>query len=45
MDYDKTEIPTTYGKARALAPETLRLLQNLLSVYVDQAEMSLVIVA
>lgn len=43
MNYDKTEIPTTYDKARALVPETLRLWQNLLSVYVDQAEMSLVI--
>src|SRR5256885_517425 len=43
MNYDKTEVPTTYDKARALVPETLRLWQNLLSVYVDQAEMSLVI--
>jgi hypothetical protein len=25
MDYDKTEIATTYDKARALAPETARL--------------------
>jgi len=43
MDYDKTEIPTTYDKARALAPETIRLWQYLLSVHVDRAEMSLVI--
>jgi ubiquinone/menaquinone biosynthesis C-methylase UbiE len=43
MDYDKTEIPTTYDKARALAPETIRLWQDLLSVHVDRAEMSLVI--
>lgn len=43
MNYDKTEIPTTYDKARVLVPETLRLWQNLLSVHIDQAEMSLVI--
>jgi len=43
MNYDKTEIPTTYDKARALAPETLRLWQDLLSAYIDRAEMSLVI--
>jgi ubiquinone/menaquinone biosynthesis C-methylase UbiE len=43
MDYDKTEIATTYDKARALAPETLRLWQDLLSVHIERAEMSLVI--
>jgi ubiquinone/menaquinone biosynthesis C-methylase UbiE len=43
MDYDGTEIPTTYDKARALVPETLRLWQDLLAVYVDRATMSLVI--
>lgn len=43
MDYDKTEIPSTYDRARALAPETRRLWQNLRSVHVDQAEMSVVI--
>jgi SAM-dependent methyltransferase len=43
MDYDKTEIPTTYDKARALAPETRRLWRDLLSVHIDRAEMSLVI--
>lgn len=43
MDYDKTEIPTTYDKARALAPETIRLWQDLLSVHVDRAEMSRVV--
>ena len=43
MDYDKTEIPATYDKARALSPETRRLWQNLLSVHVDRAEISLVI--
>jgi ubiquinone/menaquinone biosynthesis C-methylase UbiE len=43
MDYDKTEIPTTYDKARALAPETRRLWQDLVSVHITRAEMSLVI--
>src|ERR1700736_394507 len=43
MDYDKTEIPTTYDKARALAPEPRRLWRDLLSVHIDRAEMSLVI--
>src|SRR3984893_15965097 len=43
MDYDKTEIPTTYDKARALAPETIRLWQDLLSVHVDRARISLII--
>jgi len=43
MNYDKTEIPATYDKARALSPETRRLWQDLLSVHVDQAEISLVI--
>src|SRR6202035_5199985 len=43
MDYDKTEIPTTYDKARALAPETRRLWRDLLSVHIDRTEMSLVI--
>jgi ubiquinone/menaquinone biosynthesis C-methylase UbiE len=43
MNYDRTEIPATYDKARALAPETRRLWQDLLSVHVDRAEISLVI--
>jgi hypothetical protein len=43
MNYDKTEIPITYDKARALAPETRWLWQDLLSVHVHRAEMSLVI--
>jgi ubiquinone/menaquinone biosynthesis C-methylase UbiE len=43
MDYDKTEIATTYDKARALTPETLRLWRDLLSVHVDRAAISLVI--
>src|SRR5215472_18118452 len=43
MNYDKTEIPTAYDKARALAPETVRLWQDLLSVHVDQAVVSLII--
>jgi len=43
MNYDKTEIPTTYDEARTLAPETVRLWQDLLSVHIDRAEISLVI--
>jgi ubiquinone/menaquinone biosynthesis C-methylase UbiE len=43
MNYDKTEIPTTYDKARALAPEARRLWQDLLSVHIGRAEMSLII--
>jgi hypothetical protein len=31
-----------YDKARALAPETRRLWQDLLSVHIDRAEMSLI---
>jgi SAM-dependent methyltransferase len=33
MNYDKTEIPTTYDEARALAPETVRLWQLALGSY------------
>ena len=43
MDYDKTEIAATYDKARALAPATARLWQDLLSVDTDRAAVSLVI--
>ena len=43
MNYDRTEIPAAYGKARALAPKTRRLRQGLLSVHVDRADISLVI--
>jgi ubiquinone/menaquinone biosynthesis C-methylase UbiE len=43
MDYDKTEIAATYDKARALAPETVRLWQDLLSVHIDPDASSLVI--
>jgi len=43
MNYDKTEIPTAYDKARALAPETVRLWQDLLSVHIDRAAVSLII--
>src|SRR3984893_6057731 len=43
MDYDETEIATTYDKARALAPETLLLWQDLLSAHSDRAAISLVI--
>src|SRR5215469_7251685 len=43
MNYDKTDIPATYDKARALSPEMRRLWQDLLSVHVDRAEISLII--
>ena len=43
MNYDKTEIPTFYDKARALTPEKRRLWQDLLSVYVSRASISRVI--
>jgi ubiquinone/menaquinone biosynthesis C-methylase UbiE len=43
MDYDKTEIAASYDKARAFAPETRRLWQDLLSVDIDRAAISLVI--
>lgn len=43
MDYDKTEIAATYDKARALAPETDRLWQDLLSAHIDRAAIALVI--
>jgi hypothetical protein len=36
MDYDKTEIAASYDKARAFAPETLRLWQDLLSVQIEK---------
>jgi len=43
MDYDKTEIATNYHKARALAPQTARLWQDLLSAHIDRSVISLVI--
>jgi len=43
MDYDQTEIATFYDKARALAPETARLWQELISPYIDRAATSLVV--
>src|SRR6516225_4646825 len=43
MDYDATEIGTAYNKARALAPETLRIWQDLLSVHIEKAAISQVI--
>ena len=43
MDYDKTEIPTMYDKARVLSPETRRLWQDLLSVHIGRAAVSLII--
>jgi SAM-dependent methyltransferase len=43
MDYDKTEIAATYDKARALAPETALLWQDLISAHIDRNRISLVI--
>jgi ubiquinone/menaquinone biosynthesis C-methylase UbiE len=43
MDYDKTDIATSYDKPRALAPETRRLWQDLLSAHIDRGAISLVI--
>jgi ubiquinone/menaquinone biosynthesis C-methylase UbiE len=43
MDYAETQIATSYDAARALAPETLRLWQDLLSVQIEKAAISLVI--
>ena len=43
MDYDMTEIAASYDKARALAPQTARLWQDLLSAHIAQGETSLII--
>jgi ubiquinone/menaquinone biosynthesis C-methylase UbiE len=43
MDYDQTEIATFYDKARALAPETARLWQELIAADIDRAATSLVV--
>jgi ubiquinone/menaquinone biosynthesis C-methylase UbiE len=43
MDYDKTDIATTYDKARALAPQTARLWQDLLAEHIDRNAISMVI--
>jgi ubiquinone/menaquinone biosynthesis C-methylase UbiE len=43
MDYDQTEIATSYDKARVLAPETARLWQDLLGPYIDPAATSVII--
>jgi ubiquinone/menaquinone biosynthesis C-methylase UbiE len=43
MDYDKTDIATSYDKARALAPETRELWQDLLSAHIDRNAVSLII--
>lgn len=43
MDYDQTEIASSYDKARALVPETARLWRDLLSVYVDRAAATLIV--
>jgi len=43
MDYDQTDIATSYDKARALAPETRQLWQDLLSAQIDRSAVSLII--
>jgi ubiquinone/menaquinone biosynthesis C-methylase UbiE len=43
MDYDQTDIATSYDKARALAPETRELWQHLLSGHIDRRAVSLII--
>src|SRR5437764_3738702 len=43
MDYDRTEIAVTYDRARAMAPETVRLWQDLLAADIDGPAMSLVV--
>jgi ubiquinone/menaquinone biosynthesis C-methylase UbiE len=43
MDYDETDIAATYDKARALAPETVRLWRGLLSAHVGRSDISLVV--
>jgi len=43
LDYDKTEIAAIYDKARALAPERVRLWRDLLSAHVDRSAVSLVL--
>jgi len=43
MDHDQTDIATSYDKARALAPETRQLWQDLLSAHIDRSAVSLII--
>jgi ubiquinone/menaquinone biosynthesis C-methylase UbiE len=43
MDYDQTEIASCYDKARVLAPETARLWLDLLSVWIDRGETSVIV--
>jgi ubiquinone/menaquinone biosynthesis C-methylase UbiE len=43
MDYDQTEIATSYDLARALAPETRRLWQDLLAAHIDRSAISLIV--
>jgi ubiquinone/menaquinone biosynthesis C-methylase UbiE len=40
VDYDQTEIATSYDKARALEPETVRLWRDLLTTSIDRAAVS-----
>jgi ubiquinone/menaquinone biosynthesis C-methylase UbiE len=43
MDYDKTDIATSYDKARALAPQTARLWQDLLAEHIDWSKVSRIV--
>jgi len=43
MDYDQTGIAATYDRARALAPETVRLWRDLLVADIDRAAVSRVV--
>ena len=42
MDYDKTEIATTYDRARALLPERAPLWRDLLAEHIDRGVISLI---
>jgi len=43
MDYDKSDIATTYDEARVLTPERLRQWQDVLSMYLDRTAISVVV--
>jgi SAM-dependent methyltransferase len=43
MDYDQSDIATTYDEARALTPARHRRWQRLLSAHVDRTAISLVV--
>lgn len=43
MDYDKSDIATSYDEARAITPEGLRQWRDLLSTHIDRTAISLVV--